>query len=153
MSLADYQPLRSPVPLGNGNSMDVRGLSLDDVAVLMNQHLVDLERLFDLYEGGVREDAKVLATAQFAIGLTRDAPALVANVIALAAAPDGASRDEIAALVPKARTLPMPVQVEAIKAISLLTFAEAGGAKNFLSSLTNLIAAVAPAANPTDSNT
>ncbi len=125
--------------------MIVRGLSLDDVAVLMNQHLGDLEKLFDLYEGTVREDTKVLATAQFAIGLTRDAPALVANIIAMAA-------DEPHA-VNKARLLPMPVQVEAIKAIASLTFHEAGGAKNFLTSLTNLIAAVAPTANQTGSNT
>lgn len=144
MSLADYQPLRSVVTFGGGE-LSVRGLSLDDVAVLMNQHLVDLEKLFDLYDGSVREDVKVLATAQFAIGLTREAPALVANVIALACDEPGA--------VANARKLPMPVQVEAIKAIATLTFAEAGGAKNFLSSLSNLIAAVAPAANQTASNT
>ena len=144
MSLADYQPLRHVVPF-KGGDISVRGLSLDDVAMLMNEHLSDIDKLFGLYDGSVREDVKVLATAQFAIGLIREAPALVANMIALAC-------DEPEA-VPQARKLPIPVQVEAIKAICMLTFDEAGGAKNFLSSLTNLIAAVAPAANQTGSNT
>lgn len=132
MSLADYQPARTTVPF-KGGSFDVRGLSADDLGVLLKHHLPDLDRLFELYAEGVDERLAVFGTAQYAMKLVQDAPGLTAHVIALAT-----DEDEV---VDKARRLPIPVQVEALKAIVHLTFDEAGGPKNFFESMKNLVMA------------
>lgn len=133
MGLADYQPSRETITF-KGGSFKVKGLSLDDVGVLMKHHLSDLDALFALYAKDVNPDMAAAVTAQYAVSLIREAPGLVANVIAL-----GAEEPDNVAF---ARRLPMPVQVEAIKRIALLTFEEAGGAKKFFASLTELVGMV-----------
>lgn len=132
MSLADYQPARTTVPF-KGGSFDVRGLSADDLGVLLKHHLPDLDKLFELYAEGVDERMAVFGTAQYAIKLVQEAPGLTAHVIALAA--DEPER------VDQARRLSIPTQVEAIKTIVHLTFDEAGGPKNFFESMKNLVMA------------
>lgn len=144
MSLADYQPLRREIPLRGGSSVSVRGLSLDDVAVLMNLYLRDIDALFGLYDE-VDEASRVRAMAQFAVVLCREAPALVGHMIALACdEPDQIDR---------ARTLGLPKQVEILKAIFELTFEEAGGARKFAESLGTLLQTLAPAVQKTGSPT
>ena len=144
MSLADYQPMRSDVPL-KGTSVSVRGLGLDDVAILMNLYLRDIDALFRLYDDEVDESNKVAAMAQFAIVLCREAPALVGHAIALACdEPDQ---------IDKARKLSLPAQVEIIKTIFTLTFDEAGGARKFFESLGMLLRTLAPAVQKTGSPT
>lgn len=132
MSLADYQPARESVQF-RGGSFQVRGLSADDLGVLLKHHLPDLDRLFELYAEGVDERLAVFGTAQYAIKLVQDAPGLTAHVIALAA-------DE-PEMVDKARQLSIPVQVEALKTIVKLTFEEAGGPKNFFEGMKKLVMA------------
>lgn len=144
MALSDYQPERKAIQF-KGGSFQVKGLSLDDVAVLMKHHLDDLDNLLELYARDVSNEFVVSATAQYAVSLIREAPALVANVIALAAEePDR---------VDNARRLPIPVQVEALKAIGALTFEESGGAKKFFESLRDLVMRVRPPQATTDSRT
>jgi hypothetical protein len=144
MSLAAYEPQRRTIPL-RGGSVDVRGIGLDDVAVLMNLYLRDIDALFNLYDENVDEGSKMAAMAQFAIVLCREAPALVGHLIALAAdEPDQ---------IDKARRLSLPAQVEILKAIFELTFEEAGGSRKFFESLGMLLRTLAPAAQKTGSPT
>jgi hypothetical protein len=141
MALADYQPLRRVIPF-RGGEFSVRGIGLDDVAVLMHDYLSDIDRLFDLYDNSATKD---LASAQFLVSLTREAPALVGTLIALAC--DEPNNVE------QARKLSLPVQIEALKAILELTFEEAGGYRKFFESLGNLLKTLAPAHQQTDSRT
>lgn len=145
MSIADYKPATLDVSVrGLTEPMKVRGLSLDDIAVLMNEHLVDINYLFDVYSNAP-VGAGPLATAQFATTLATNAPALVANTIALAADEPGAAS--------AIRRMPLPVQVDALIKIVQLTFDEAGGARKFFESLTMLLGALAPAPQKTGSLT
>ena len=133
MGLADYKPKVASVSLpGSGGDITVRGLSLDDIAVLMNEHLTDIDGLVAIHANSMTQDARVEEMARFAISIAKDAPALVANVIALAADEPGQ--------VANARRLPLPVQVEILKKILTLTFEEAGGFPKFVESLTMMMA-------------
>ena len=137
MALADYTPARATVEF-TGGSFQVRGLSLDDVSILMRSHLPDVEALVGMLSesngGGNIEVGQVM---QHAITLVKEAPGLVANLIALAAdEPD---------LVDKARALALPIQVRAIETICNLTFDEAGGPKKFFESLVHLLSSLRPA--------
>lgn len=135
MSLSDYEPAREQVDF-KGGSLQVRGLSLDDIAKIMQGYSADLEGMIDIYVRGVNNDASTAAMAQYAIALVKDAPGLVAFLIANACdEPDS---------VPQARLLPMAVQVDALKKIGKLTFEEAGGPKKFFESLSGLLKMVAP---------
>lgn len=130
MSLADFQPERETVEF-KGGSLSVRGLSLDDVTTLLRHHLDDLDAILEMYARDVDPNFASAATAQYAIKLVREAPGLVANIIALANdQPDYADN---------ARRLPLPVQIELLKAIGRLTFEEVGGAKKFFESLATLM--------------
>lgn len=144
MSLADFQIFTETVPF-RGGSVTVRGLALDDITVLLHNKLADLDDLMALYGDHVDDRVAITATAQYAIGLVRRSPDLVATIIALAAdEPEMESR---------ARRLPLPVQVNIIERIVELTFVEAGGVKKFVESLMQLLTKVRPANVLTDSNT
>ena len=128
-----------------GTSVSLRGLGLDDVAILMNLYLRDIDALFRLYDNEVDEASRVAAMAQFAIVLCREAPALVGHMIALSCdEPDQVER---------ARKLSLPAQVEILKALFTLTFEEAGGARKFFESLGMLLRTLAPATQGTGSPT
>lgn len=137
MSLADFTPARETVEF-KGGSFDVRGLSLDDVSILMRSHLPDVEAIIDLLaKGNAGAEFEVSAVLEHAITLVKEAPGLVANLIALACD----EPDE----VDKARALSLPVQVRAIETICKVTFDEAGGPKKFVESLVHLLASLRPA--------
>jgi len=142
MALADYVVERKAVPF-KGGSFDVRGLSLDDVTVLMREHLSDLDQVFELYASSASQEALVGETARYAIKLVQEAPGLVSNVIALASDEPGSAAT--------ARSLSIPVQVDALEKIFMLTFEEAGGAKKFFESLSRLLTGLRPPASSTDS--
>lgn len=114
----------------------MRGLALDDVAILMRSHLVDLDKLVGIFDSGVRDDLAVASFTQYAIQLAKEAPGLIANLIALAC-DDGDSVDPY-------RKLSMPIMLRAVEKIGELTFEEAGGPKKFCESLVGMIRAVRP---------
>lgn len=144
MALADYQPLTRKVTLRNGD-LSLRGLGLDDVAVLMNEHLPDIDSIVSLYDDNMDSGSRVAATAQFALILTRQAPALVATIIARAAdEPDQ---------VDKARSMGIAAQVECLKAVLEMTFEEAGGFRKFVENLTMILQGMAPAPQKQASHT
>jgi hypothetical protein len=94
----------------------VRGLSLNDVAVLMREHFPDLEAVFDLFQGA--EKMQPEQWEGLALSVISNAPGFAANVIALAAG-EGSAED--------AARLPAPVQLKALTQVGELTFTEVGG--------------------------
>lgn len=128
MPIADYQPLTAEVALNSkGGSLSVRGLALDDVAVLMRSHLVDLDKLINIYQGQSQDAEAVAVFTKYAVTLAKEAPGLMASIIALGC-DDGDN-------VPAYRKLSLPITVRAVEQIVRLTFEEAGGPKKFVESL------------------
>lgn len=121
MGLSDYTPPQREISLGKGKSpLRVRGLCIEDFGALAAAHFADLEAVFGLYTnaGASLEGA---SAGRFVADILVRAPALAANVIALAS--DEPSKHE------QARRLPMPVSIEALRAVLELTFEEYGPGK------------------------
>jgi hypothetical protein len=135
MSLKDFVIRKEQVAF-RGGVLEVRGLALNDVTVLIRDHLTELSRLFELYDNDETRNTAMAESAKFAIELIKESPQVVASMIAL-------SSDE-PSLVNVAAQLPLPVQVETVRKIIELTFEEAGGAKKFLDSLVELVSGVMP---------
>lgn len=119
MGLSTYTPESREIVL-KGGKFNIGPLNLEDVSVLVREHLPDMEALFDIFQ---KADANfgndLLPIAQSVVS---QAPGFAANVIALAAGePDAA---------PSASKLPFPVQVDLISQIGDMTFSETGGIKN-----------------------
>ncbi len=125
--LSDYQTARTAVPL-NGKDVMLRGLNLDDFAVLLQTHLEPITKVVEDYQ---RHKDSVFTQSNlqsFLLGAAQQFPGLVSEVISIAA-------DE-----PEARSVKLPVgfQMSAISAISKLTLEEAGGLGNLFASLAAL---------------
>lgn len=118
MPLAGYQPPKSTIKIDETNSFEVRGLGLNDVAVLIREHFPDLEALVALF--GNVEELEFDRLMPLLQSLISNAPGFVANVIALAAGEGDAS---------DAEKLPTSVQLEALFEIGNLTFTEVGSVK------------------------
>lgn len=116
MPLAGFQPETRKVSTGGGNSFDVKGLSLNEIAVLIREHFPDLDAIVDLFQGVNLKDDDQLRP--LLLSVVSQAPGFAANVIALAAG-EGSASD--------AEKLPGPVQVKALLDIGELTFADVGG--------------------------
>jgi len=127
MPLAGYQPETRTVQIGPQNTMVVRGISLTDLAVLIREHMPDMDAVFDLFKSV--DTMKVEDLQPLILTVVTQAPGLAANVIALAAGEGDAS---------DAAKLPMPVQVAALLDIGSLTFTEVGGVGKF----TEMVAAL-----------
>lgn len=112
----------------------MRGLSLQDVSMLVQHHLPDIEALFDLFghlDTATSDDMRPVVTAMVA-----QAPGFVANLIALAC--DEPESAKVAA------TLPAPVQIDALMKVGTLTFVDVGGPKNALETIVALLANLKP---------
>lgn len=118
MGLSNYKPESRQVVL-QGGSFQVEGLSLEDVSVLVREHLPDLEGLFDIFQkANVSASTDLVPVVQ---SLVSQAPGFAANLIAIASRePDAAAN---------AAKIPFPKQVEIILDIGDLTFKETGGIK------------------------
>lgn len=126
MSLSDYTVPTAVVEL-KGGQVTVRGLSLDDLAILLRNHMADLDKLIEIFSQPVRREIAVGAMVQHAVPLIREAPGFAANLIALACD----EPDE----VDKARSLPLAAKTKLLTKIAELTFEEAGGAGKFFENL------------------
>jgi hypothetical protein len=132
--LKDYEAPTATVSIGPNNTLIVRGISFDDLSLLMRQFLADLTKLLELYETSERNSQD--AFALFIVKAVTEAPAFSAAVIAIAAGePDQ---------VNTVRLVPFPAQVECLRKIGELTFAD-GGLKNLLAMLRQLRNAKDPA--------
>lgn len=116
MPLAGYTPEVRDIPLGRGNSFQVQGLSLSNLAVLIREHFPDLDAIADLLKVG--DSFNVSALQPILLSLVSQMPGLAANIIAVAAGEGDAS---------DAAKLSGPLQVKALTEICELTFAEVGG--------------------------
>lgn len=125
--LSEYQTARTAVPLNRKDVM-LRGLNLDDFAILLQNHLEAVTKVVENYQ---RHKDSVFSSSNlqsFLIGSAQEFPGLVSEVISIAA-------DE-----PEAAKVKLPVgfQMSAISAISKLTLEEAGGLGNLFASLAAL---------------
>lgn len=137
MTLAAFKISTRPVSF-KGGSFELRGLSLNDISVLMRDYLDDINALFKLYDANAPQGVAMVESAKFAIGFARDSPLLVASMIASCAGEPEA--------VDVAVRLPFDTTVECLQAIIELTFEEAGGAKKFFDKVMNLVTRIRPAA-------
>lgn len=145
MSLSDYRAPKAVVPF-KGGQFEVRGITFDDLAILMRNHLDDVDALVKIFNRpGITAENAVPAILQNCVGIVREAPGLAAQLIAMASdEPDN---------VDGARKLGMATQVDAVRKIADLTFEEAGGPKKFLESLFQLMQGMISAPVQTDSPT
>lgn len=108
---------------------EVRGLTLDDLTFLVQQHLDPIVRAVKMYQES-REDILRTGNLQgFVLALARDFPALAAEVIS--AASDSLD-DETRNVAAK---LPISVQIVALTEITRLTVEDAGGLGNLLAEM------------------
>jgi hypothetical protein len=128
MSLSNYKAPSHTFET-NGGSFDVKGLSLSDVSILVNEHLPDMEAVFDLFSNSLSlNDLQMRAVAS---SIVATAPGLAANIIAIAAGEYSAA--------PTAATLPAPLQINIIQKVGDLTFSEVGGVKKGMQAVVGLL--------------
>lgn len=145
MALADFQAERRDVMVNGKALFSVEGLSLETLALLVNTHMPDLEYVFGIVVHGERADETLPEQLlRVARGLAREAPGLVANIIAICSGEmvgkDNPAHETVnAGLINQARRLPFPAQVQALEMIGTMTFEEAGGVKKAVESLMILL--------------
>lgn len=145
MALSDYTVPRKQVDLGGGNSIEVRGLGMEDVSFLVSVHSDDMDAVVEMFRpkssGPITPDSIVKKAQEddgMIAGLLQTFPLLAANIIAVACdEPDQLST---------ARRLPLPKQTEALIEIARLTFEDAEGFKKFVGNVAAVLRSATPAA-------
>jgi len=135
MALSDYKPESRQVSVKGKPLFVVEGLSLDTLAVLVKTHMPDFDAIFEIVMAGEKANEPFADHLQrVSQSIVMQAPGLAANIIAIA------STEELTEdLVRSARSLPFPVQVDALMNIGELTFEEVGGIKKAMESLMALL--------------
>lgn len=113
-----------------GGEFTVRGLSLDDIAFLVQRHGDKFGSLLSDFQnrGGELTPESI---AQFAGPLLQSAPEIAAQLIACASGdPDDA---------PIAAALPFPVQIDALEKLAKLTFDAGGGPKKLFETIISML--------------
>ena len=129
MSWTDYRAPTAEIPLGGGNTGTVRGLNLDDLSTLVSNHLDPIVRAVELYTASQKDVFTKANLHAFVIQLVKEFPALVNEVVALAAEEPTLAHKKIA----------MGVQIAALDAIVRLTLEEVSGLGNLSLVLANLV--------------
>lgn len=131
MGLKHLKLPEARVELADGEHFAVRGLSLNDIAVLVVEHGPKLGELYDQFValGG---EPTTDALVAFAAPVLHTAPEIAAQLIAAAA---GDAED-----VDVAARLPFPVQLDALEKLVKLTFDAGGGAKKVMETVVRLAA-------------
>lgn len=151
MSLFDaYTPATEPVSF-RGGSFTVRGLSVNDLGLLVQTHLHSLETIALIVQAAQDGPAAGGMLSRIVLALAQDAPLLAGAIVSVAAG-EGLDAAEAAS------RLPFPVVVDALLKIGRLTFEDVGGPENFVKALAALIASLRPAtgvsaASPSPSST
>ena len=128
-NLKDYRIPEKVFTLSGGASFAVRGLSLPQITHLVTKYGDEVKRLFSQ----AHLDGSGLNLAQMeSIGnsILLASPDLAADLIAISAGEEEA--------VDVIKSLPFPVQIEALEAILDLTFDSTGGPKKLLEIVTRL---------------
>lgn len=122
MSLKNYRTPKQSIALPDGTEFPVRGLTFHDLGTLLGDHRDEFLAAGQIIAKQGAENMGSLASV-----LAQTVPDLAAAVIALAS-------DEPDA-VDVVRSLPLPVQLEALLAIGKLTFTDEGAVPKFLAGL------------------
>lgn len=131
MALADYTPERYTVEWRGRVLVEVRGLSLEDVTVLVRQHLPELKELYARFQGDPKKLLpEGLDAERIALNCITEAPTLAARIICLASD----ERDMDAA-----RRLTMPLQMKILIEVIRLTFEDVGGPLEFAGMLRKIV--------------
>lgn len=137
MAAIDYKTPTTEIPFPNGGSMTVRGLNLDDLSALLQDHLEPISKAVDAYRLH-KESAFTNANLMtFILTLAKDFPGLVSEVISIATDEPGARNIKFS----------LGIQVSALAAVSKLTLEEAGGLGNLFATLATLARGVLPNAS------
>lgn len=126
--LSEYQTPRIEVPLGQDKVVLLRGLNLDDFALLLQDHLEPISKAVELYQQSKQDIYTSKNMQGFILAIVKDFPGLVSEVISIAADEPEAKRVKLG----------LGFQTSAIAAISKLTLEEAGGLGNLFASLAAL---------------
>lgn len=120
MVLPIYRPPTKALTIkGSADALVLRGLSLEDVTLLINEHLPEIVQAVEAYRDGLGEVYSTRSMDSFLAHLLTGFPSLVSHLIAHAAdAPD-----EFVAVA----AYPAGVQLGALAAIAELTLEDAGG--------------------------
>lgn len=145
MALADFKPDTVTVALkpslgDKSPTVELKGLSFHDFSKLIRVHYHDLDGLFDIYENSAGQDLSAIAVGRFATTLIADAPGLVSHIIALAAGEE----DQLEAV----QSLPLIVQIDALKAIGGLTFSDVEEVKKMLALVMEQLGKLNPKQGP-----
>lgn len=133
MALKDIQIPKIEVPVGAGSSFAVRGLSTSDLQYLIQQHGEAMRGMFNEFITGKTTQLSKLELGPILKELLNRAPALVQDVIALAA---DAEDDEDREIVKK---LPASSQLTALGGVFTLTLSTDGDMGNGLEALTTML--------------
>lgn len=135
MKLADYTIPRERITLP-GKAVDgvkpyfeVRGLCLDDMTFLIQNHLGPITRALKLWQESREDVLRSGNLGQFVMTVAKDFPDLAAEVISAAA-------DELdVGATAKAKQLPIATQILSLNTITRLTIEDAGGLGNLLAEM------------------
>lgn len=122
MGLRDISIPEELVKVSGGEVFAVRGLCLDDISYLMRRHGPHIKKLFEDFTQ--KGEVTVEGVAAFAMPILQSAPEIAAELIACAAG----ERDATSITA----RLPVPVQLDALEKLALLTFDAEGGPKKLL---------------------
>lgn len=125
MALRDHVTPRHNIPLVDGNSVDVRGLNLDDFSALLGNHLEAASKIADLYAKHQKSIFSKKPFQEFILSVAKDFPGFVSEVISAAA-------DEPDA---KSVKLSIGLQLAVLNSVIKLTMEEAGGLGNLIAQL------------------
>lgn len=123
-SLADLKLPTTEVPVSDGQTLTVRGLSLTDISEIFREHAIVLE---GLYQKHIVAKDEMPPADQLAKALMTEAPLVVAQLIA--SANDEPESDEIVG------KLPIMVQANALTEVAALTFRSEAEVKELLEKL------------------
>ena len=148
MPLSEYQVPKEVVPFPGG-SFEVRAVSLPDVAILIDVHeyaitlIVDkIQNRKELLQQGIDEgndDAVQTVVIDLMSELVREAPVLIANLIAICAD----EREHLDA----ASKLPITSQIDALTKIAKLTFTDLASVKKLAADVMGLVRGILPTVN------
>ncbi len=130
MAWTDYRAPTARIPLGGDAYGEVRGLNIEDISMLLTNHLEPLSKAVQLYADSQTDIFTSRSMQQFMVQAVSHFPVLVTEVISLAAdTPDLATKK-----------LALGVQLSALNEITRLTLDEVGGLGNLSGVLHNLTA-------------
>ena len=131
MGLKDLKLPTAEVEVPGGGSFAVRGLSFTDIRALFIKHSAEVNSVFTLIARGKEGSATPEEASETVAHIINTAPALVAEVIAVASGEEDAFEEALA--------LPFPVQVDALKKIGQVTFGSEDGLKKFVQTVSLLM--------------